>query len=497
MALALEIEYLGGVCFSAISPDSEEPDWPPQPDRVFSALVATWGTHGGLKEAQSEREALEWLERQLPPMYEASDADARTTPSVFVPPNDPRTDKAKNAAGVLPAMRSRQPRRFPAARPHDPIVRYIWNEEPDEDAFNALDRLARDTPYVGHSSSLTRCRFTRMESPSIETMREPKRRVYEGRLKELCESHARFVQTADKKDRPRPGAPMTAKPQTPESRRNVFSDRWLVLEHVGGEMPDMRAAAIVARGIRTALMSGYGQIGEAIPAVVSGHEDGGSPARAPHMAVVPLSFTGFAHADGRVLGFALVPPTSFDLLEDETFRKVLRKLAPLNDDYGRRVLEVKSVQGAAANQSFALKFSPSFEVPPSFRSSLKPAIYTDAACRFATVTPIVLDRYLKKQGEARIEEISELVAAACERISLPRPIAVFPDKHSALQGAVSAYPSGRGPAWMNWRLPDSMAGRQLTHAVIEFSEPVEGPLLLGAGRFLGMGLCRSLGGEKG
>jgi CRISPR-associated protein Csb2 len=45
---------------------------------------------------------------------------------------------------------------------------------------------------------------------------------------------------------------------------------------------------------------------------------------------------------------------------------------------------------------------------------------------------------------------------------------------------------------MRWRLPESLAGRQLTHAVIQFAEPVEGPVLLGAGRFLGLGLCRPL-----
>ncbi|HEU4654083.1 MAG TPA: type I-U CRISPR-associated protein Csb2 [Steroidobacteraceae bacterium] len=523
MALALEIEYLGGVCFAAIGPDSEAPDWPPQPDRIFSALVATWGVHD---EPSDEQEALQWLESQAAPMCAASDANARTAHSVFVPPNDyevpgreltavpwfrdylslgispPKEGghlKAwKTAWSVLPDERKRsglKERYFPASRPYSSIVRYVWSDEPDDAAFSALDKLARDTAYIGHSASLTRCRFMRMESPPVEAAQEPKRRVYPGRLRELSECYTRFRQSTDKKDRPRPGDPVATKPKPPYARRNVFSDRWLILEHVDGEIPDIRAAAIVARGIRTALMSGYGQIGAPIPTVVCGHEADGSAARDPHMAVVPLSFIGFPHADGRVLGFALVPPTGSDLLEDETFRKVLRKLAPLHDGYGRRVLEVKSPYGAATNQAFAVKFSPSFEPSAALRS-LDPMLYTRAAHRFATVTPIVLDRFLKKQGEARIEEISELVAVACERIGLPRPSAVFPDKHSALQGAVSTYPSGRGPAWLNWRLPGALADRQLTHAVIEFAEPVEGPVILGAGRFIGNGLCRPLGQEK-
>jgi len=492
MALTLEVEYLGGVCFAAIGPDSEVPDWPPQPDRIFSALVATWGAHN---EPQEERDALEWLEKQPAPVCSATEAAARTTPTVFVPPNDPRADKTKHAAGVLPAMRKRQSRQFPATRPHIPIIRYFWHEEPSEITFSALVQLARDTAYVGHSASLTRCHFIRSDLATAEALHEPKRHVYPGRLKYLSESYARFRKSADKKDRPQLGDPVVTQPQTPDSRRNVFSDRWLLLEHIGGEMPDVRAAAIVGRGIRTALLSGYGQVGVEIPTSISGHDADGSPTRAPHMAVVPLSFTGFSHADGRVLGFALVPPRGADLLEDDGFRKVLRKLAPLNDEYGRRVLEVRSARGAVRNQAFALEFSPSFEASLALRS-LDPALYTCSAHRFATVTPVVLDRHLKKQGEARIEEVSEQLAAACEHIGLPRPIAVFPGKHSALQGAASAYPSGRGPAWLNWRLPDSLAGRQLTHAVVEFGELVEGPVLLGAGRFVGMGLCRGLDREK-
>ena len=64
MTLVLEIEHLLGVAFAAQTPASTAPDWPPQPDRVFSALVAAWGAHG---EPQEERRALEWLEAQPVP----------------------------------------------------------------------------------------------------------------------------------------------------------------------------------------------------------------------------------------------------------------------------------------------------------------------------------------------------------------------------------------------------------------------------------------------
>jgi len=493
MPLTLEIEFLGGVCFAATAPDTESPDWPPQPDRVFSALTATWDAHG---EPDDERQALEWLESLPPPLCVASDTLDRSAPVVFVPPNDPRTDRAKNAKGVLPAMRNRQPRRFPAARPLEPLVRHIWHAEPDEPTLAALNRLARNTAYVGHSSSLTRCRFLQGDVPPAESLTAARRRIYPGRLAELSNAYARFRKSADRKDRPSPGALHTPLAPRPQPAQGVFSARWLILEHVLGEMPDIRAAAIVARGIRRALMSAYGSVGAPIPSTLSGHESDGSPSRAPHLAIVPLAFVGFPYADGRVLGFALVPSAHDELFADATFLGALRRLAPLDERLGRRVIEVKSPEGTQPDRAFAIKLSPSFEAVAG-RRSLDPALYMRRARTFATVTPIVLDRFLKKQGEARQEEIAEQIAAACRHIGLPSPQMVVCDKHAATQGAPSAYPSRNAPAWLKWRLPESLVGRQLTHAVIRFDAPVEGPVMLGAGRFVGLGLCLPIDSPSG
>lgn len=181
MSLILEVEYLSGVSFAAVGPDSPVPDWPPQPDRIFSALVATWAARGQQKH---EAQALEWLEEQSLPRVIASSAYARTSATVFVPPNDARSDKTKNARGVFPPMRSRQPRRFPAARPAEPITRLTWDSVvPDQETFTALQRLAHDTAYVGHSASFTRCRFSVDDGepmPAAESSTQ--RRIYRGRL---------------------------------------------------------------------------------------------------------------------------------------------------------------------------------------------------------------------------------------------------------------------------------------------------------------------------
>lgn len=495
VTLVLEIEYLSGVSFAAIGPDSEAPDWPPQPDRIFSALVASWAARG---ERPEEQQALEWLEKLPAPRLLSSDAEPRTGAVAFVPPNDPRSDKLKHAKSILPSLRSRQPRRFPATRPHDPIIRVCWPEaQPDDATFFALQMLARDTAYVGHSASLTRCRFL-LCTIELGAAKLPQRRVYRGRLRELRQAYARFDKSADKKDRPQKGASVQPEPKANQKRSNLFggSDHWLIFEHVAGEMPDIRACALVAKTLRDTLLSGYRRLGfeNEIPEVVSGHAPDGAPTDLPHLAVVPLAFAGFRFADGHVTGFALVPPRDNAILKDVTFRKVLRALAPVDQERGQRILTLATRQRMFANSAFSIDLSPTFETPVGKRS-LDPKPYTRRSQVFATLTPIALDRHLKERGEARLDEVAKQIARCCRNIGLPEPKAVIPNKHPAIEGAPSAYPSGKSPRWTNWRLPASLASRQLTHAVIRFAEPVEGPVILGSGRFLGLGLCRSLDSE--
>jgi len=145
MTLVLEIDHLLGVAFAAGNQASEVPDWPPQPDRVFSALVASWGARGRRLE---ERQALEWLEAQPRPELVASAGWPRTAPTVFVPPNDPETGRVAGRR-VMPDLRSRQPRRFPAYRPDDPEVRLFWpGAVAEASIITALNALARPTLVI-------------------------------------------------------------------------------------------------------------------------------------------------------------------------------------------------------------------------------------------------------------------------------------------------------------------------------------------------------------
>ena len=481
MSLVLEIEFLTGVYRASTGVASETPDWPPQPDRVFSALVAAWGSGG---ETAEGRAALEWLEEQAPPTIHASGYEGRTAPEVFVPPNDMRSSRASRTyLRMLPDRRPRQPRRFPTVRPHDPVMHLVWEADPPAPTLGHLQALARDVTYVGHSASLVRCLFAGGRDVARDAA-PARTRIYRGRLRELRDAHA-----ANPVRPLIPATPANVAPAIGDLRSTTASTGLrtpLVLECLS-DVPDLRAAAILCRMLRRALMSGYRQtLGAAeVPAEVSGHRPDGAPGRDEHLAIQPLAFVGHPHADGRIMGFALITAAGSDLLDSRAFRRAFRAVARFDEARERRVLEL-----GGEPLSVPVLLSPNTGESPVRSLQFDP--YVAPARVWASATPVVLDRHLKGGGD---EEERELVALACEYAGLPRPAteAIQVGRHSALAGAPAARPGARGPAWSSWRVPRSLATRPIVHVTVAFEEPVGGPVLLGAGRFTGLGLLRGIG----
>jgi CRISPR-associated protein Csb2 len=121
------------------------------------------------------------------------------------------------------------------------------------------------------------------------------------------------------------------------------------------------------------------------------------------------------------------------------------------------------------------------------RFALQPETWTAIdrpSRRWSTVTPIALDRHAKSDTPAT--EIEATIAASCERIGLPRPADVILSPVSLFVGAPTA---GEMP-----RLERKADGGRIrhTHAILTFAEPVVGPVLIGAGRYRGYGLCRPI-----
>jgi CRISPR-associated protein Csb2 len=218
-----------------------------------------------------------------------------------------------------------------------------------------------------------------------------------------------------------------------------------------------------------------------VPEWVSGHRPEGPPSEADHLAFLALADVGREHANGAILGLALAVPTNVpaedqarcldNLLVDEaalprTLRLTLGRLGVLElelDDRKVRQVALRSETWTAAG-------------------SAKPSR------RWATVTPISFDRHPK--GKDRWRQAEESVLRACVRIGLPAPseIALSPDPFFAGSPHVRHLP--------RLERPNGGGSIQHLHAALTFREPVSGPVLLGAGRYRGYGLCRPADSER-
>jgi CRISPR-associated protein Csb2 len=110
--------------------------------------------------------------------------------------------------------------------------------------------------------------------------------------------------------------------------------------------------------------------------------------------------------------------------------------------------------------------------------------------RWATVTPLVFDRHF--DGNNKWELVAESVKDSCERIGLPCPLDVLLHPVSMFEGV----PRSNEFPWLT-RKKDGGRLHHI-HAVIHFDEEIQGPVIVGAGRFRGYGLCRPLmqGGNR-
>jgi CRISPR-associated protein Csb2 len=500
--LTVEIELLTGA-YRAALPDGTSAEWPPHPERVFSALVQAWGD---ADRVASEKAALEWLEQLEPPVIEAdppTSVSLRTAPSVFVPPNDfeisdpgkplswptdAKTGRPKPIgdiawSGVEPSIRSgnfRQPRTFQVAVPSTAIVRMIWDAAPPREVNSALGALASRVSSLGHSASLARMAIRDDAQPERERLWQPAadgpialRVPYTGRLADL----ERWL-AADE----RPRSPASRRYHPPGRERaepipeSVFATDWLVFEGVSGFQPDVLGFAHVAKRVRDALMASSPV--QPVSEIISGHASDGSPSQVPHLAVVPLLDVGWDYSVGDLLGFALVPPRSLSPDLRTQFLRSVAHFAKTSTDG-----EFYATLRLTRERSWRVQRSPS----PS-RASLRPDRWSRPSYTWMSVTPVVLDRFPEKDDPA---EMAELIAKACQRVALPEPVEIQFHKHSGVRGALTSYPARGSQARPDWSFPrDSrLSGRPRRHVFIRFAERVRGPLILGAGRYQGFGLC--------
>jgi CRISPR-associated protein Csb2 len=464
-------------------------EWPPHPARVFCALAASLTMDGA---AESGLSALRWLESQPnpevwadpPPDVPAGHQDVYVVKNALLskaqmtppPPGSATKRKATKSSVQWPArtngMRSRA-----FCVPPSGAFAVVWPDSgASAEVLSVLQGLAAGVPYVGRSTSLAEVTvldaiperlagWVVFEPAAIGARGKTWQLAapYPGYADELaaaCDEgrHAhelarpvtyRQAQPADGADAGGRREPIRGPFEEPLVWALARPDRGLD----GGQV------AYLAGALRAAVMS---RVRDPLPPQLSGH---GVDDR-PHVGFLAIPDVGHPHADGHILGVAMLLPDC---------------------DPGRGQLPVcdrdQIVAGVLSPPLDRLRLPGGHELQLAYfpsTSSLRPERWAGPQGgwrTWVTATPMRLDGYPR-----RGRPYEALVARALTYAGYPEP---------DLDGIeVSPAPLLPGAAWhpRQSTLPPGRERYPFVHARVRFPVPVAGPMIAGSLRYLGLGL---------
>ncbi|MFV2013295.1 MULTISPECIES: type I-U CRISPR-associated protein Csb2 [unclassified Micromonospora] len=471
MALSITVR-LRQARYDAAATTPVDAEWPPHPARLFNALVAAVEHGSGSPAEVADLAALRWLEQAGPPLVAAvPPTDVHTSVrSGFVVTN---ATEANAGSTFWPGRTNRSSSRS-SALPADDRVAFVWPAaEPDDGVLWRLTRLARRVPYLGrstgnveitvhdehvpHRPKCTTYQPTRIGTPGSIELRVP----YPGYADQLVAAYdngQRAWETARSIAYAVGSPPEPDEPPAPADATGPY--RTLLVWPVRRGHVPIRGDRIlqVAGLLRRTVMD---RVADPLPAQVSGHGADGRP----HLAYLPLLDVGHRHADGHLLGVAVALPTD---LPDTDRRAVLAGLfGPTGDD---------PIQTLNGNQFGPVQLADPAEPPTTW--GVRADRWTgppSGAKQWVTASPMMLDHFPNRSRSA-----ADIVADGLVTADYPRPASVTVLDAPVLRGAISAPRRGT--------LPKQRPSRPLVHCRISFAEPVRGPVIAGALRYLGCGV---------
>jgi len=371
-----------------------------------------------------------------------------------------------------------------------------------EGTLDLLDRQFNSLGREQHQHLSDQIATMKEEKPTGKGAKERKTEV-----KSQIESLQQELDKIDSRDPIRPKLGLwtgyrrkKAEPPLDASCSNFDSDL-LILSQVDGPRLPLVSTLALTRALRGAIMA---HIGSHIPDWVSGHDSENEPLRngGQHLAFIPLPFVGSEYADGHLLGVAIVFPRSVP--RPERGRLLCEFLLERNGE----PRPIRLTLGALGVWTLIKRDW------TDTRQALLSETWTahsQGSTTWASVTPIVLDRFPKsdpfKEREVWQDEVSGIIMVACDRLGLPSPVEVAVGTTSWHRGSSRATVKRRylrghielpaasaslGDGFPVYPAKSGNGARPQLHARLRFTEPVVGPIILGAGRFLGYGLCRPL-----
>lgn len=379
-----------------------------------------------------------------------------------------KDDSLSAALSVFPERRDRQERWFPAFTPCDQHVWLIWKQaERNERHVQALQRVAENVTYIGHSMSPVRMRVWQPGNappPTPTLAPHPAgtlmlRTTGKGRLEHLENVYRLRKENAT--IQPRLGRVTAYRKDAPSAVPASLFRHGYIFRHVAGTRLSLESTSGLVNAIRRAVIGRYP---DPVPEVICGHDESGRKTDAPHLVIAPLADVGHRHADGHIMGLGLWLPASTPAEVLECFEDAMSGLRELK--LGKAgIWQIEAVDATQASRVLTLRLR----------------TYEGPSDTWASVTPVIFGKYPKRSQVGPGKDGGKVFAELCEMIGLPRPVEIR-------VGSVSVFRSA--PKAAHFAPPAKFADRLRAHVWVRFPVPVRGPVLLGAARFVGFGLCR-------
>ena len=444
--------------YDAGGPESDQPEWPPHPSRVFCALVASVAD-------EDEWDALRWLEAAGRPQVWASPGFVKGRQEGFVVANDTH-GKAPNQHHL---GRTAQLKIRVSAEPAEGEFAFVWPDAcPPDATLRTLMSLARRVPYLGRSTSPASLRV-RDEAPPLRAEWTPLEPVeqsdpkdfmlrvpypgYTERLRQLFADGQRSWGA----DFPVPYAYPRSAPAEPLAV-SPFDELLVFGFESGSVKPSGEMLLAVTDRLRAAVLD---RIGVDVPPEVSGHGADAST----HVGFLALPNVGNRHANGRLLGVAVAVPRE---LRRQAYARLWGALV-------ERPLERLTLR---RDQVLKLEYLPSAALTWGLQAERWTAAGRGGSRTWVTATPMMLDRFPKKsKGD---DGVIREVGRSLVRAGLPEPVDWEFSPAAMIKGALHRPRRDT--------MPSHRPCKPIVHVRVTFDRPVVGPVLAGSMRYAGLGL---------
>jgi CRISPR-associated protein Csb2 len=430
----------------------------------------------------------------------------RTDTAQFSRTNGKESDKvAEEAARVLPEHRMKQARTFPTVSPAKPDVYFTW---PAADGDNvrreSLNKILSRIARVGHSSSTVTCEVVDDEQPPTWVPTDSARPTLRLRTTDaglLDALHQEYERHAGRLERVMParltGYVRAGEPVVHLPAQEELGD-WIILKfHPRQQLPLWRTLD-VCRSVRAAMMA-HGP--DPLPPLISGHGHGVQTdgLKAPHMSVLALPDVTHPRSDGYIQAVGLGLPADIGDTDRSAVTETLARWSRDGTNDGFTLL----LPGGIARQLLPAEFHAAV-AGPSGRVVASRQFWARTNNEWSSVTPVALDRHPRTGRDPDFDELSAAIAPIvsdmCIRVGLPRPVYVLASPVSTWS-AVPPVKVGRSRDGRRSFPQYGVSGqhekrRYTTHLTIRFDQEVQGPLILGAGRYFGYGLMRPSPGSR-